>query len=123
MLPNILLIAKQSLEDRSKINDKRKNILLEIIKTWKPGDIVYPNTIKSKLFISFEEAYDILDIFEQNGILEYVFQIYCNKCNKFQDHPILNSLNEFQDDTYCNEDHKLDPFEDTILLYRVKKYE
>ena len=120
MLPNILLIAKQSLVDRSKINDKRKDILLEIIKTWKKGDIIYPNAIKSKLYISFEEAYDLLDIFEEIGILEYVFQIYCHKCNKFQDRPILNGLNEFSDDIYCDEDHKLSPLEDTILLYRVK---
>lgn len=120
MLPNILLIAKQSLVDRSKINDRRKDILLEIIKTWKKGQIIYPNAIKSQLYISFEEAYDILDIFEQEGILEYVYQVYCHKCNRFQDMPILNSLNEFPDEIYCEDDHRLSPLEDTILLYRVK---
>lgn len=123
MSPNILLIMRQSLESHSKINTKRIDILIDEVKNWKKGNIIYPNFIKSKLYISFQEAYDVLDIFEREGILEYVFQVYCHKCSKFQDYPILSSLSEFSDDMYCDEDHKLSPFEDTILLYRVKKDE
>ena len=45
--------------------------------------------------------------------------MYCHKCDKFQEIPIMDSLNEFPKNLYCDEDHQLDPLTDTILLYKV----
>lgn len=119
MSPSTLSIVKKSLEENLKIDEKRKERLLDIIKLWKKDQIIYPNLIKSQLLISFNEAYNILDILENQGILKYAFQVYCHKCDKFQEIPIMDSLNEFPKNLYCDEDHQLDPLTDTILLYKV----
>lgn len=89
MSPTILSIVMKSLQKHTKIDENREKQFLNIVKGWKKGDIVYPNSIKSRLFISFDEVYILLDLLESEGILTYAFQIYCQKCNKFQDMPIL----------------------------------
>ncbi|MBR9649461.1 response regulator [Clostridium tyrobutyricum] len=92
-------------------------------KYWIKDQIVYPTYIKSLLYISYRETYEVLDIIKELGILEYNFEIYCSKCEKFQDFKILRSLNEFPEKLYCESGHKLDPLKDTVLIYRVIKDE
>lgn len=117
----MLLNVKKNVEDQLKIklNSKRIDILMKNVAQWQKGKIIYPNELKSKLVLSFEEIYDILDIFEDLGVLRYAFQIYCCQCNKFLDFKILESLSLFPSDCYCDENHKLSPTKDVILLYKV----
>lgn len=120
MSPNILLNVRRNLEKASIINEKRIKILLNHIeKYWKKDKIVYPTQIKSLLYISYKQTYEILDIIKELGVLEYNFQVYCSECEKFQDFKILKSLNQFPEELYCEGNHRLSPLKDTVLIYKV----
>ncbi len=120
MSPIILSIVRKNLEPNLKINPKRFDKLMTIISGWGEGDIIYPNHFKSQLLISFSEAYTILDNLVELGILKYVFQIYCHRCNEFQGRTMMDSLNKFPHEAYCDFNHKLSASKDVIVLYEVK---
>lgn len=123
MSPTILLNVKENLEKASIINEKRIGKLLSSMKLWQKEKIIYPSHIKSILLINYAEAYQVLEIVKDMGILEYNYEIYCSECEKFIDLPVLRSLNEFPEKQYCEKGHKLDPIKDTVLIYRVIKDE
>lgn len=119
MSPIILFNVKEKLEKSSKINSKRIDKLIDNMKLWRKGKIIYPNAIKSLLFISYLEAYEVLDLLVELDILVECYEIYCSKCEKFLDIGILESLNQFPENLYCEDGHKLSAFTDTVLLYKV----
>lgn len=119
MLPSTLLTVKESLMRIGIINDKRIEKLLQNMKYWKYGKDIYPNNIKAIINSDYEIVYKVLDEIRDMGILEYRFEIYCNICNKYIDRKQLKSLNEFPKDLYCDENHKLNPTDNTILIYKV----
>ncbi|WP_143766333.1 hypothetical protein [Clostridium felsineum] len=103
------------------MNNKQIELLVDNMELWDLNHIVYPSQIKSMLFIKYKSVYEVLDVIRDLGILEYNYQIYCSKCERFLDKKILRSLNEFPEVLYCDENHKLKSLEDTILIYRVIK--
>lgn len=105
------------------INERRINMLLDNMKYWKKEQDIYPNSIKGIINEEYPIVYKVLDIIKDMGILEYRFEIYCNICDKYLDKPQLKSLNEFPKDLYCDENHKLNPIDNTILIYKVKSDE
>ena len=119
MSPIILSNVKENLEKSSKINQKRIDKLINNMKFWKKDKIIYPNHIKSLLLISSLEAYEILDILVDMKILIECYEIYCSKCEKFMDKGFLESLNQFPSNLYCEDGHKLEAFNDTVLVYKV----
>lgn len=119
MSPTILLTVKENLEKSSKINSKRIQKLISNMKYWNKDKIIYPNHIKSLLFISYLEAYEVLNILVDLNILTECYEIYCSKCEKFLDMGILESLNQFPENVCCERGHNLEAFRDTILLYKV----
>lgn len=124
MLPNILLNVRKSLEKASKINEKQIDILLNDMNSWKINQIIYPSRIKSLLLINYIKVYELLEIIKSLGILKYNYEVYCHKCEKFTDHSILSSINDFPDELYCDSGkHQLNPLEDVILIFKVIKIE
>lgn len=121
MLQNTLCNVKEILKKNSTLNDKKIDVLLDNMELWRVDTIIYPSMIKSKLLISYKETYAVLDIIKDLGILTYNYQIYCSKCQKFFDHKLLSSLNQFPEGKYCDLSHKLSPIKDTVLVYRVIK--
>ncbi|MDU1053458.1 hypothetical protein [Clostridium baratii] len=101
------------------ISEKKINLLINNMKFWRLGKDIYPNNIRALLNIDYITTYNILDFIKDMGILEYRFEIYCTKCNKYLDKKQLKSLNEFPKNIYCDEDHKLNPVDNTILIYKV----
>jgi hypothetical protein len=102
------------------INEKRIDRLIDYMRTWVRGKIIYPSQIKSLLVIDYSEVYKLLEIIKDMGILEYSYEIYCSACEKFVEAPILESLNEFPKEIYCDSGkHRLNPLKDTILIFRV----
>jgi hypothetical protein len=123
MSPTILLDVKSNLEKASIINAKRIDKLIDNMKYWQKGGIVYPSHVKSVLFSDYKVTYEVLEIIKKMGLLEYNYEIYCTECEKFIDSPILRSLNDFPEKIYCENNHKLDPLKDTVLIFRVIKDE
>ncbi|NFM30696.1 hypothetical protein FDC02_05175 [Clostridium botulinum] len=119
MSPNILLNVKNKLESQSDLNSNQIDKLISNMRYWKIGKIIYPNMIKSLLFLNYKQVYSMLDMIKDMGILEYNYELYCHTCEKFLDKKILRRLNEFPEEIYCDDGHKLNPFDDTILIYRV----
>ena len=93
------------------------------MKFWKIGSIIYPNSIRSSLGITYEETYELLDLIRDMGILDYCYQLYCHICEESVDYPIIDSLNQFPEKIYCEKSHKLSPINNIIVLYKVIKYE
>lgn len=119
MLPNTLSTVKENLMKSAIINDNRIEKLLKNMKYWTYGTDIYPNSIKAIINSEYEIVYKVLDEIRDMGILEYRFEIYCNICNKYIDRKQLKSLNEFPKDLYCDENHRLNPTDNTILIYKV----
>lgn len=120
MLPNILLNVKQSLENSQILDDKRIEKLIKNMETWYKNKIIYPSQIKSLLLVDYSDVYKVLELIKEMGILKYNYEIYCSKCEKFVDTYLLNSLNEFPENLYCDSgNHKLDPLKDVILIFKV----
>ena len=123
MLQDTLISVRENLKKSSVINEKRINCLINNMQLWKVGNIIYPSRIKSLLHISFKETYQVLDIIEEMGILTYNYQIYCSQCERFLDMPMLSSLNQFPEELFCDENHRLNALEDTVLVYKVVRDE
>ncbi len=123
MLQSILLSVKENLTKSAIINETRINKLIQNMKLWKVGNDIYPNNIKSIINADYDIVYQVLDLIKEMGILEYRFEIYCNICDKYLDKAQLKSLNEFPHNLYCDENHKLNPIDNTILIYKVIKDE
>lgn len=119
MLQSTLLAVKKKMTNSSKINEKRIDTLIDNMKYWEIGEYIYPNHIKAIINAEYNIVYDVLNEIKNLGILEYRFEIYCNICNKFIEKPPLKSLNEFPKEFYCDENHKLNPIDNTILIYKV----
>lgn len=124
MSPNILLNVKERLLKNLTINEKRIDKLINNMNTWYVGKVIYPSQIKSLLLINYSEVYEILEIIKDFGVLEYNYELYCSRCERFVEFPILKSLNEFPESLYCDSGkHKLDSFNDVILIFRVIRVE
>ncbi|WP_051540478.1 hypothetical protein [Clostridium ihumii] len=119
MLPIILSDVKKNLIKSAIINEYRIDLLIDNMKFWKKGKDIYPNNIKSIINSDYPVVYKVLDEIKKMGILEYRFEVYCSICNKYLDIKQLKSLNEFPKDLYCDENHKLNPVDNTILIYKV----
>lgn len=119
MLPSILSDVKKNLMKSAIINEYRINLLIKNMKFWKKGKDIYPNNIKAIINSDYPVVYKVLDEIKDMGILEYRFEIYCSICDKYIDRKQLKSLNEFPEDLYCDENHKLNPIDNTILIYKV----
>lgn len=119
MSQNTLCSVRELLMKNTNLNKVRCDKLLEHMQMWDINLIIYPSRIKSLLRISFNETYEILDILKDAEILTYNYQIYCSKCKRFIDRPVLLSLNQFPEEIYCDEGHELNPIRDVVLVYRV----
>ena len=119
MLQNTLYNVKENLLKKCILNEKQVDLLIKNMKFWKVGKTIYPSQLKSLLYVDFKKVYEILEFIKKLGILEYNYEIYCSKCDKFIDSPPLKSLNQFPKDLYCDDNHKLSPLTDTILIYKV----
>lgn len=119
MLQSTLFNVKKNLMKSSIINEYRIDQLMSNMQYWKIGKDIYPNTIKAIINTDYATVYNVLDKIKDMGILEYRFEIYCGKCDKYLDRRQLKSLNEFPKNLYCDENHELNPIDNTILIYKV----
>lgn len=119
MLQNTLLNVKKNLIKSSILSKKQIDLLSNNMRFWRKGKDIYPNNIRALINSDYETTYKILDYIKDMGILEYRFEIYCCKCDRYLDKKQLKSLNEFPKDVYCDDGHKLNPIDNTILIYKV----
>lgn len=85
----------------------------------KPGDFIYAGQLKSRLFISIEEAYQMLEKLKDEGFLVNLYEIYCHDCNRSTG-KFLDSLEEFNPESYCDKCGKLFTLEENVIvLYKV----
>lgn len=122
MLPNTLSNVRKKIEESCILTKKQLEKFMNYLSLLEIDDRVYPSKIKSDLLIDYKKAYILLDIVKELGYLEYNYELYCSKCERFLDIKPLKSLSEFKA-IYCDEDHELNPYEDTVVIYRVIKNE
>ena len=116
---NILKNIRSLLKEDGIINEKEINLLIKDIENWEKGMTIFPSDIKKLLNINFYKTYYILDLIKDIGILSYEFAIYCEVCNEYLNEFKLKSLNEFPKNLLCKNNHKLNPLDNTIVLYKV----
>ena len=91
----------------------------EIFSCIKTGELVYAGMLKSRLNISIDAAYIILDELKEQGFLVHLYEIYCHECNRstglFLDTP--RRFNPDQCCDYCGKQMTLE--ENLIVLYKV----
>lgn len=118
-MKDCLANIKKKLIETSIIDNCKIEKLIKNMENWRIGDYVYPSDIKSLLNLEFNTVYNILDILKNMGILEYRFKVYCSICDEYLNINELKSLNEFPQELYCNNNHKLNPLDNTVLVYKV----
>lgn len=83
------------------------------------GDFIYAGQLKSRLVISIEEAYRILEDLKNEGFLINIYEVYCHDCSRSTG-KFLNSLEEFNSESYCDFCGKLFTLEENVIvLYKV----
>lgn len=83
------------------------------------GDFIYAGQLKSRLVISIEEAYQILEDLKNEGFLTNLYEIYCHDCSRSTG-KFLDSLEEFNSESYCDFCGKLFTLEENVIvLYKV----
>lgn len=118
MLQDILITVKETLQKSAILNEYQIDQLIKNAKWWENGDRVYPGTIMAKINSDVNTTYDILDIIKQIGILEVNYEIYCSKCDRFKG-KVYSALNQIPKELTCDCNHIIEPFNDTIVIYRV----
>lgn len=111
----------QDIKQLNKYTDEEINSIIKTILDYQ-GIYVYPRVIKRKLKTTMSDAYDVLDIFLEHGILTLAFEIYC-ECTKFQN-TVYDSISEIPNDLLCEYCYKpIDKYKDPIVIYKVVKHE
>ncbi|HCW53410.1 MAG TPA: hypothetical protein DG753_06675 [Clostridium sp.] len=117
MLSKQLSIAYKDIYSEKQVVD-----VLVFIDKFK-GTSLYPRAIGRKFNIDMAKVYEILNQLVKNNILSLSFEIYCNDCDKFQNH-VYDSLNEIPNDITCEYCGKnIDFNKDIIVVYKVCKNE
>lgn len=67
------------------------------------------------------KAYEILNQLVKNYILRLAFEVYCNKCNKFQNniYDFLNEIPRFINCRHCEGNINFN--KDIIVIYKVNE--
>lgn len=120
MLESTLLTVIENLKSKHKLTVYQEKKLTEFMRYWKTNDYIYPGVLKSKLNISIQEAYGILEDVKSIGLLENAFEVYCKKCSKSKGIYLrsLTDMPEALSCDFCN--HEFNALEDTVVLYKVK---
>lgn len=118
MLLEQLSSAQEYLTKHTTYNLNDINNIITFLSDFK-GTYIYPRIFKRKFNIDMVKAYEILNNLVRLNILKLSFEVYCNKCDKFQN-DIYDSLNEIPKNLtceYCDKD--IDFSKDIIVIYRV----
>ncbi|WP_179874624.1 response regulator [Bacillus toyonensis] len=104
---------------KKNINPNAIQKLINTLKFYDKGNIIYPGLIIRKLNIKMSEAYNLLDEIEKTKIIKRNFEIYCNKCQRYTGE-IYESLNDIPDNLICDTcDRELSLFNNIIVVYKV----
>lgn len=94
--------------------------LSNALRFYKSKDVIYPTALQRNVNISIKEAYEILEVFEENGYVKSFLQVYCPKCQKFSGH-FYEVLEDIEEDLYCMHcDEEIDnPIAHAVIVYKV----
>ena len=91
----------------------------EFFSVIKEGDYIYAGHFKSKLAISIDQAYCMLEELKREGFLANFYEVYCHDCGKSSGR-FFDSLEEFDNDLYCDFCEKHFSLEENVIvLYKV----
>ncbi|MBQ2884504.1 MAG: hypothetical protein IJE43_12145 [Alphaproteobacteria bacterium] len=91
----------------------------EFFQYQKVGEFIYAGHLKSRIGVSIDVAYAMLEDLKKQGYLVNLFEVYCFDCNKSKG-LFLESLEQFDSDLYCDFcGKKLSLEENIIVLYKV----
>lgn len=81
--------------------------------------MVYPGVLIRNLGISQTQAYKVLDLLKELGLLELNYELYCHECSQFKG-PIYETIGQIPEELDCECcGDKLNPLENTIVIYKV----
>jgi hypothetical protein len=115
------LIQASTSQSKPLINNKRLEILIELLTKYSFGDIIYPGVLIRKLNLNMKEVYHLLELIWSLGIIERNFEVFCSKCQKYTG-SVYETIKEIPHDYVCEEcssEIGLNPLENTIVVYRV----
>ncbi|WP_157998454.1 response regulator [Desulfosporosinus sp. OT] len=92
---------------------------IELIQRYNKGELVYPGVLIRKLGISQTQAYKVLDMLKEQGILEINYEVYCHECSQFKG-PIYETFGKIPEELDCECcGVKLDPLNNSIVIYKM----
>ena len=119
MSKNTLCNAIKTLELQYPLSEYQKKKYEGFFSVLKPGDFIYPGSLKSKMAVDIKIAYAMLEELKKQGFLKTIYEVYCFECSKSKG-IFLESLEEFDPDWHCDFCNKpLSLENDIIVLYKV----
>lgn len=103
------------------INPKRVDIIINQLKTYNIGDIIYPGALIRRANLNMKNVYILLESIESIGFIERNFEIFCPKCKRYTG-DVYETLNKIPDELICGECESelgIDPLDNTIVVYKV----
>ena len=101
MSEDSLLIAIENLITLHHLSQYQATRIREIFSCVRIGELVYAGMLKSRLNISIDAAYIILDELKEQGFLVHWYEIYCHECNRSTG-GFLDTPRKFNPDQCCD---------------------
>lgn len=119
MLQATLLNLKTTLMSSKLLSENNLIKIMELIQRYNKSDMVYPGVLIRNLGISQTQAYKVLDLLKELGLLELNYELYCHECSQFKG-PIYETIGQIPEELDCECcGDKLNPLENTIVIYKV----
>lgn len=106
------------------LKEKKFNIdcdsLMRFLNRYHHDEWIYPDAMHRNCRINIKEAYEILELCVDNGILEQYLQIYCPRCQRFTGN-CYKTVFDIPTDincVHCGEDVE-QPLKHAIIIYKV----
>lgn len=96
--------------------------IINFISAFRPNNWIYPGVLKRQLNLRIEDAYRILALLEDAGLVESWYEYCCGHCQR-----VLGSVrrfNELPESFECDVcGSTMSTMENTIKIYKVLSYE
>lgn len=87
---------------------------------YQTGQLIYPDVLHRNFKISIVEAYDVMEVCVDAGLVEQCLEIYCPRCQKFTGN-LYRSLFDIPEEINCVHcDNEVEePKEHAVIIYKV----
>lgn len=120
MMPSDIFVKLAPLLKEKKFNIDCDAVVDFLNQHYRSGQWIYPDALHRNLKISIVDAYEVMEVCVEVGIVAQYLQIYCPYCQRFTGN-YYKTLFDIPEDIGCVHcDNEVEnPAEHAVIIYRV----